>query len=52
MLGYTPQQVDDMSIWQFVSACEGYADAHNPEDQNSLSAAEADELWDWMLTKH
>lgn len=37
-----------MSIWQFSSAIEGYAKAHNPEEANKLSDAEADDLWEMV----
>lgn len=40
-----------MSMWQFFAALEGYQDAHNPTDKNQLSAAEEDELWEWMQSK-
>lgn len=30
MIGWTPQQVDDMSLWQFRAAAEGYREAHAP----------------------
>lgn len=41
-----------MSIWQFVAAMEGYAEAHDPEAQQGLSSQEADDLWNWLQTKH
>lgn len=40
-----------MSIWEFYVAQAGYINAHTPDDPGSLSAAEQDELWQWMLEK-
>lgn len=31
-MGFTPAEVDDMSIWQFWACGEGYRKAHNPEE--------------------
>ncbi len=39
----TPQDIDRMSMWQFFAMVAGAMD-----DGNSLSAAEADEIWDWL----
>ncbi|MDR3512625.1 MAG: hypothetical protein P4L73_13400 [Caulobacteraceae bacterium] len=33
-----------MSLWQFQAACAGYADANSPDDDDSLTQAEFDEL--------
>lgn len=52
MIGYTPTQINDMSIWQYMSAVEGYAKAHNPDSAKELSPSEEAELWAWMETKH
>lgn len=30
-MGFTPQQVDEMSLWQFACAVGGYAEAHGAE---------------------
>jgi len=37
-----------MSMWQFMAAVDGWAQAHNPDDENTLSADEVDELWDMV----
>jgi len=37
-----------MSIWQYAAAVEGWASVHCPDDANSLSAQETDELWNWL----
>lgn len=44
-MGFTPQQVGAMSLWQFMAAVKGYAKANNPDDGKSLTAAEEDALW-------
>lgn len=48
MLGFSPQQVDAMSMWQFMAAVEGYAAAHNPKKPGSLSESDKDELAAWL----
>lgn len=45
-------EIKDMSLWEFTSQADGYARAHDPEAGKELSAAEADDLWQWMQTKH
>ncbi|WP_296584223.1 hypothetical protein [Xanthobacter sp.] len=47
-MGFTPQQVDAMSMWQFTAALEGFARHHDPESDKKLSAGERDDLWAWM----
>lgn len=49
-MGFTPQQVDQMSMWQFMAAADGYSKANSP-DTGALSAKEADELWEWLEDK-
>ncbi len=49
VMGFTPQQVNDMSMWQFNAALEGYVEANSADDgAGKLSEKEADELWEWM----
>jgi len=43
-LGYTPRQVDEMTLWEFDACVEGYAAAHKsgedappPMDDSELS---------------
>lgn len=50
MIGYTPQQVNQMSMWQFMVAVEGYVKAHTSDD-GKLSADEVDDVWKWMQSK-
>lgn len=47
-MGYTPQQVNDMSLWQFMAAVDGYIAANTPENERGLSDKEKDELWNWL----
>ncbi|MGB3044538.1 MAG: hypothetical protein WBB98_15265 [Xanthobacteraceae bacterium] len=37
-----------MSVWQFAAAVEGWAKVHCPDDDKTLSAEEADDLWEWL----
>lgn len=43
-MGFTPQQIDAMSLWQFQSAVNGYADAHDPDGDKGLDQEELNEL--------
>lgn len=48
-MGFTPQQVNAMSIWQFLAAADGYIQANTSESQkNKLSESEQAELFDWV----
>lgn len=49
-IGFTPQQVDEMSMWQFYTAIDGYVKAHGAED-DSLTSKEQDELWAMVQRK-
>jgi len=46
-MGFTPQQINDMSMWQYLAAVDGYVKA-NSSDDGALSDKERDELWDWI----
>ncbi len=46
-MGFSPQQVRAMSVWQFSAAWEGFVAANSPED-HGLSEKEADDLWSWI----
>lgn len=49
-IGFTPQQVMDMSIWQFNKAVEGYIKANSSkEDKKFASKEEEDSIFDFML---
>ena len=49
-MGFTPQQVNDMSLWQFMAAVDGYIEAHTPDD-GSLTTQEVDDVWQWLEAK-
>lgn len=46
-MGFTPQQVGQMSVWQYMAALDGYVAAQGGEEKG-LSKAEEDELADWL----
>lgn len=48
MIGYTPRQVNEMSVWQYMAAVDGYAAAHDPDDAKGLSKDEIDDLWEFI----
>lgn len=45
--GFTPQQVDQMSIWQFNAAIVGWIKANSPA-KDELTEEQRDELFDWL----
>ncbi len=47
-MGFSPQQVDDMSVWQFMSAWSGFVKANDPKAGEALSEDEAQELFEWV----
>lgn len=47
-MGFTPQEVGAMSMWQFFNVVEGYIKANSPDDGKGLSDKEKDELWEWV----
>ncbi len=51
-MGFTPQQINKMSMFQFLAAAEGYASAHETEEPGAMNNQEQDEIWAWMQTKH
>jgi hypothetical protein len=48
-MGFSPQQVDRMSMWQFLAALNGYVKA-NSGGKEALTEAEKDDLWAWIDT--
>jgi hypothetical protein len=49
VMGYTPQDINKMSVFEFMSASLGYEKAHG--NDNALSQEDADDLWEWMQKK-
>ena len=47
-MGFSPQQVRQMSMWQYFAALEGVSEANDPDGDNRLSGTEQDELWAWI----
>lgn len=47
-MGVFSPHAEQMSLWKFLAAWEGYVQANSTEEDNKLSAKEADELWDWI----
>lgn len=43
-MGVTPQQVNDMTMWQFFAALNGFIAANSPKDGNKLTESEREEL--------
>lgn len=48
-MGFTPQEVGKMSMWQYMAAVDGYVRAQGGEEK--MSNAEADDLWNWLQEK-
>lgn len=48
-MGFTPREIDDMSLWQFEALCAGWAKQF--DDGKGLTDTEADGLWDWLKSK-
>ena len=53
-MGFSPQQIDEMSLWQINAVFEGWNKAHSTEDEkpgHKLSEKEKDDIWSWMQEK-
>lgn len=50
-MGFSPLEVDRMSVFQFMSALDGFQKAHSPDEDKALSGDEADDIWDWLQAK-
>ncbi|MDX3929254.1 MAG: hypothetical protein QHC90_26065 [Shinella sp.] len=48
-MGFSPQTVNGMSMWQFMAALDGYIRAQNGVEK--MTNAEADDLWQWLQSK-
>lgn len=35
-MGFTPRQVDEMSLWEFAACTEGYRRAHSTEEEKPV----------------
>lgn len=47
-MGFSPQQIRDMSAWQYLAALEGYISANSVDGEKQITVEESDELWDWI----
>ncbi|MET3602032.1 hypothetical protein [Martelella mangrovi] len=49
-MGFSPQEVNAMSVWQFSAALDGYIKANSAEenDQTKLTDGQAEEIWVWL----
>lgn len=47
-MGWTVHDVKRASVWEFFAAWQGYVDANTPKQAAKLTAAEADELFEWI----
>ncbi|MAM13021.1 MAG: hypothetical protein CML23_21735 [Rhizobiaceae bacterium] len=52
-MGFSPQQVDAMSVWQFSAALDGYIKANSAEEnsQTKLTDGQVEEIWTWLQEK-
>lgn len=51
-MGFTPQQIGEMSYWQFFAAVEGFNEFHSAgEGGTTLSENDKIEIWEWMETR-
>jgi hypothetical protein len=48
VMGFSPQEVRAMSMFQYFSALDGFIKANTADDERTLSDKEKDELWDWL----
>ena len=47
-MGFSPAEVKKMSVFEYLAALDGFAEANNPEPAGKLSDTEKDELWEWL----
>lgn len=46
-MGFSPQEVNAMSVFEYMSAVDGFLKATGQADK-ALSEREKDDLWDWI----
>jgi hypothetical protein len=46
-MGFSPQQVNAMSVFEYMAALDGFIKANGQADK-TLSDREKDELWEWV----
>jgi hypothetical protein len=47
-MGFTPQQINQMTPWQFEACLHGFLAANTPKSANKLTENEAEELFAWL----
>jgi len=41
-MGFTPEQINAMSIWQYMACVDGYIEANSSEDSRGMAKSEYD----------
>jgi hypothetical protein len=47
-MGLSPQEVLGLSVFEFLSALDGFAQANDPEGEKALSESEKNDLWTFI----
>lgn len=47
-MGYSPQQIDAMSLWQYTAVVDGFIRANDPKSNDRLSESEKDDLFGFI----
>ncbi len=47
-MGFTPQQINAMSMWQYFAALNGYIAANSSAESKKMTTEQAEELLDWV----
>lgn len=47
-MGFSPAEVKKMSVFEYLAALDGFAEANNPDAGGKLSDSEKDELWEFI----
>jgi hypothetical protein len=50
VIGFTPAQVDGMSLWEFSACVEGWRRAHSDEEE--MPDPPSNEKFDEMIERH
>lgn len=50
-MGFSPRQVDAMSVWEFQAAVDGYLRANGAESNGGLTDADEEELWQMIQSE-
>ena len=47
-MSLSPQEVMGLSVFEYMAALDGFAEANDSEADKKLSEGEKDTLWDWL----